>query len=106
MNTELKRIDFNYNWNNKLGCNAFTTFRVFNPEKYILDEEYDIYLKNQFVCKAKIIRIKILKLNEINSFISYIDTGYSEEEFKEIVKKMYPGADNKTFMFILLKKTK
>jgi hypothetical protein len=97
-------IKFSYNWNNKLNCKVYTTFRLFN-EKYQYNKRYKIYLKEEHIHDAIIEDMKIMKLDQINRFIAGIDTGYSVKEFKNIVLKMY-GEKAKTanFLFILLKK--
>ncbi|GIW22567.1 MAG: hypothetical protein KatS3mg068_1574 [Candidatus Sericytochromatia bacterium] len=100
-------IAFSYNWNNKLNNNAFTTFRLHNPNKYKEGMVYKIYLKDKYLFDAKIIDIKVLKLDKINDFISYLDTGYSKEEFLNIIKKMYKKIENledQLFDLILLKR--
>jgi len=98
------KIKFSYNWNNKLNCNVFTTFRIKN-EKYQVRNIYEIYLKEKYLFDAEIVSIKELKLDEVDDYISYLDTGYSVNEFKKIMKKMYrEKVDCLTFYLILLKK--
>lgn len=100
-------IKFSYNWNNKLDCSAFTTIRLHQPKKYIVGQDYEIYLKAPF-CIAKIVAIKQFKISQMNEFMAMIDTGYSVQETIEIIKKMYPNIDyeNQLFDFILLQKRK
>lgn len=99
-----EKIVFSYNWNNKLNCKAYTTFCLYNG-KYQIGKTYQIFLKDQHLYNAVIEDIKVLKLDQVNSFIAYIDTGYSVEEFKNIVKKMYgTKAETSLFCLILLKK--
>lgn len=105
MQVNSDKINFSHNWNNKLDCKAYTTFRIYNASKYQIGKTYKIYLKNQYLHDAVSIDIKILKLDKVNSFISYIDTGYSVDEFKNIVRKMYgEKAETSQFCLILLKK--
>ena len=100
------QIDFSYNWNNKLNSDAFTTFRVSNS-KYVIGQSYKIFLKKQYVKDCTIIDIKRIKLDQVNNFIAYLDTGYSVEEFTSLVKKMYPWAGvDQLYDFILLKTNK
>jgi hypothetical protein len=71
-------IKFSHNWNNKLDCHAFTTLRRSNPRRYAA----------------------------ISDFITWIDTGYSLDECKGILRKMYPDVIEQTpFDLVLLRKT-
>lgn len=97
-------INFSYNWNNKLNCKAFTTIRLKNVNKYQIGKEYNILLKKQLLKSAIIEDIKTIYFNQINEFIARVDTGYSAEETKNILKKMYSKINLETqpFSFILL----
>lgn len=98
-------INFSYNWNEKLNCNAFTTVRLENHKKYNVGSIYEIHLKNQLVKKCLIQDIKILKQSQFNQFIAYLDTGYSLGEFHKVIERMYPHIKknpNQKFMLILL----
>ena len=61
-----------------------------------------VSLKNKVMKLAKIVEIKTLKLSEFNEFMAHIDTGYSLDEFKKIVTRMYKHPDP-LMDFILLK---
>ena len=98
-------LDFTYNWNNKLDCQAFTTFRLHNPSKYAVGKTFDIYLKKKFVRQAQIIALKTLTLPQVNEFIARLDSGYDLEQFRTLVRTMYqkiPNLDNQPFDLILL----
>lgn len=97
-------INFSYNWNNKLNCKAFTTIRLKNVNKDQIGKEYNILLKKQLLKSAIIEDIKTIYFNQINEFIARVDTGYSAEETKNILKKMYSKINLETqpFSFILL----
>ena len=101
----MKRINFSYNWNNKINCKAFTTLRLSNRTKYKIDELYEIWLKKDFVKNGIIIDIKVLSLEQISEYIAYLDTGYSRDECVSIIKRMYKNVDFlKTKLdFILIK---
>ena len=98
-------INFSTNWNNKLDCMAFTTIRLKNSAKYQIGKKYEIHLKNTLKKRARIEDIKTIYFDQINQYIAYIDTGYSLEEVKKILIKMYPKINVQTqpFYFILLK---
>lgn len=92
----MKDLIFSYNWNNKLDCKCFTTIRL--SDKYQIGDEYKIVLKkgvNDVECKglAVIIDIKYFYLDQLNNFISHLDTGYSVQECKKIIVRMYADAD-------------
>jgi len=86
-------IDFNHNWNKKLDATAFTTIRLRNDYKYKIGAEFYINLKyeNRNINKgeARCVDVKYLKLDQINNFIAYLDTGYNVAECRRILKTMY-----------------
>lgn len=104
----MAEIGFSYNWNNKLGCNSFTTIRLHQPNKYQLNQVYQIKLKGEYLFDAQIIAIKPFMYNNLNEFIAHLDTGYSAEECKNIILKMYPNVnfETTTISLILLHKIK
>lgn len=83
----MKSIYFNYNWNNKLDCKAFTTMRL--SGNYNVGDLVEIKLKNKMHSFGKIVDAKCFKLKDINNFIAYLDTGYDKIECKKILEKMY-----------------
>ena len=98
-------LDFSYNWNNKLDCQSFTTFRLHNPQRYAIGKTFDIYLKNKFVRQAQIIALKTLTLSQVNEFIARLDSGYDLEQFRLLVRTMYkktPDLDKQPFDLLLL----
>lgn len=76
--------------------------------KYHIGEIVPIVLNGKTLYQAEIIDKKNFKIDKINNFISYIDTGYSPEETKKILYKMYKNKciDWKTQLltFYLLKR--
>jgi hypothetical protein len=58
--------------------------------------------------RGTIVAIKPFLLHQLNPFMSYLDTGYSVEECKTIINKMYPVVDfsTKQLAFILIVKDK
>ncbi|QAA81388.1 hypothetical protein EI546_06440 [Aequorivita sp. H23M31] len=102
----MKTINFSYNWNNKLECKAYTTLRLENPSKYKVGEVYDVTLKDEVLHTATIVDIKILRLDQLNDYIAYLDTGYNLDECRNIIKRMYSKVDfsTKKLAFILLRK--
>lgn len=102
------QINFSYNWNKKLDCNAFTTLRISNQGKYQLGNEYNICLKGKLLSVAKITAIKTMFPESFTEYVARLDTGYSVLECIEIIRKMYPKIDvmKTKFDFILLVKVK
>lgn len=103
----MNELRFSYNWNGKLNCNSFTTIRLKNDQKYFVGQELNVYLGKSLFGFYKIQSVKIIKLNQINDWIAYLDTGYDAEKTKNIVKEMYknkPSINVETadFHYILL----
>ncbi len=108
----MNNLKFSYNWNKKLFCNCFTTFRIYNRNKYQIGHIFNILLRVKKVykkiCEAELINIIVFKLDEIPEYFARIDTGYSKEDFITLVEKMYLKSDidvhQSRFMFLLFKK--
>ena len=82
-------LNFSYNWNNKLSAHAFTTIRLFNPAKYIIGCRYDVKRKGKFLKRVRIQDVRNIKLQDINDYVSYLDTGYSARECRDMIMTMY-----------------
>lgn len=106
-----KELKFSYNWNKKLDCNAFTSLRL--SGRFNVGDEVNIKLigkkalidKGLAICKGK----KRLTLDAINEYIALLDTGYSSDECKQIIKRMYPKInqwDTQPIYFYLFQKHK
>jgi hypothetical protein len=95
----MERIEFNYNWNQKLNCRSFSTVRIENPKKYILNQECQVVLKqagNRPEIMLGIARIKYITnflLYAVNPGISYLDANLSPDDYKIMVLKMYKNAN-------------
>ncbi|MEG1007530.1 MAG: hypothetical protein RSO15_14825 [Bacteroides sp.] len=99
-------IKFSDSWNGKLNCKCFTTFRLATT-KYQIGKTYRIELKGNFIGTATIKGMRIMKLNRVNEFISFLDAGYEPGAFVNMVKRMYknkvPDVMMADFYYILLK---
>lgn len=84
-----KDLEFTTNWNNKLNCDCFTTIRLHNPIKYCLGATFKVYLKGRYKGRAKLVDVRSVTIDQINNFISYIDTGYNAEECRKIIRTIY-----------------
>jgi len=86
---EEENLDFTYNWNNKLDCNAFSTLRIRNDKKYFVGARKNVRLKETKKGIADIVAVSYFTLDKINESIARLDTGYSVEQCREIIKTMY-----------------
>ncbi len=86
---EREPLKFTTNWNNKLNCSCFTTLRLHNPKKYYVGAKKDVYLDNRPKGPATIIGVQSFLLEQISEFVARIDTGYSADECKKIIREMY-----------------
>ncbi len=106
----LSAIPFSQNWNNKLTCQVFTTIRLHNPGKYQVGRKYNIILSSKKLCEAAIVSIKVIRIDQINDWVSLIDTALQPEDFKAMLRKMYckivKDWSTQTLDFILLSKAK
>lgn len=85
----MNKLEFSTNWNKKLNCKCFTTIRLHNPQKYFIGEVFAIMLNEKNVGFAKLKDLKQIKIDEINNFMSFLDTGYNAATTKEIIKNIY-----------------
>ncbi len=99
-------FDFSYNWNNKLDCQFFTTFRLHNPQKHILNMECEVYLKGHHHKNGKIADVRKMTLAQVNPFIAGLDAGYDVASFQKIVRTMYskkvPDVETALFDLVLI----
>lgn len=101
-----KDINFSANWNNKLDNKFFTTIRLQNKNKYQIGHYFNIYLKGMLYKKAVIKDIWVIHLGQLDQFTACLDTGYSLEQTKGILYKMYPGVEWKyQHIYVLLLET-
>ena len=97
-----KVLRFSTNWNNKLYCKMFSTIRLDNGY-YKPGEMFLVYLKNDFLYRTIIRESRSFLLHELPSISAALDTGYSLDDTKNIIRKMYPDKDwTKQKLVILL----
>lgn len=91
----MKELSFSYNWNKKLDCRCFTSIRL--SDRYKVGDQFKILLKSrkELVPKgcAQVIEIKEFYLDQLNAFISHLDTGYSVDQCRKIIERMYPNTN-------------
>ncbi len=94
-------IKFSYNWNNKLDNKAFTTIRIHNEQKYVTGREFIIELRGIKKGIATLQEKRVFKIDQLNEFMSFVDTGYNRGETIGILARMYKGKDIQNTFFDL-----
>ena len=92
----------------------FTTLRLRNNNKYKVGNRHKIILNEKGVLRdhgiGEIIAIRVLRLHQLNEFICGLDTGYTIDETKQILYKMYTDrvsdVNQAEFNLVLYKKEK
>lgn len=92
MPQDFPEIKFSSNWNNKLDCQVFPTFRV-KSKKFQVGNIYRIWQGKTYKGRARIMAINVIKLDQVSDTIALLDTGYTKKEFIEMVSKMYKNFD-------------
>ncbi|MDD4992153.1 MAG: hypothetical protein PHR83_07980 [Paludibacter sp.] len=96
------KIQFSYNWNNKLQNKAFTTIRLHNPNKYKVGNVYEIEINDNPKGTATLQDVRVLRIDQLNDFICYLDTGYNREQTINMLQRMYKNINLKTALFDFL----
>lgn len=94
-------IKFTTNWNNKLSCSAFTSLRLHNPTKFIVGREFSVMLNGRKMGTATLVTKYTLRVNQLNNYICYLDTGYNLQQTIGILEKMHSGINLETARFDL-----
>lgn len=84
----MDKLAFSNNWNGKLNCQYFTTIRL-QSKKFTVGNLMEVTLRGQRKGIVKVVDVKLLKLDQINSFIAGLDTGLSADDCKAMIRKMY-----------------
>ena len=91
----MKSISFSTNWNNKLSNDCFSTIRIWQPDIYVQGEEYKVWLKHQFRGIAELVLANQFEFRNLTEGMALLDTAYSAEECREIMRKMHTKYINK-----------
>jgi hypothetical protein len=85
-----KEIKFSNNWNGKLYCHYFTSIRLQSSywKKY---DYYKVMHDGVFSFRAQVIDKTEILLSQLKPYAAFLDTGYSLDETKNLLTKMYPG---------------
>jgi hypothetical protein len=65
-------------------------------------------LRSHEVGRGTIAEVKTLRIDQVNNYIAYLDTGYNAQECKDILRRMYSTVnwDNTMLALILVVKDK
>lgn len=89
----MQKITFLYNWNNKLFCDVFTTFRMRNPSKFKIGSEFmaELYRKDILILQkpVKLLAAAPFLLYSVPQSFCWLDSGYSKDQFIKVVTTMY-----------------
>lgn len=101
-----KEMRFNRNWNSKLSAVYFTSIRIHGT--YAVGDTVKVILTGAWLCDAKVVSVKKFMLNDMNDFMSCIDTGYRVDEAKTELINMYRKFDLNVqpLDFLLLEKVR
>lgn len=106
----MKTLTFSYNFNNKLSCRAFTTLRLADESRFKIGNQFLVADKKTEYGLFEVRDVKTLRLEDINAWISYIDTGYDQTTCKEMIRTMYKAKQidwsTQLLNFVLLVKIK
>lgn len=95
-------INFSTNWNNKLDCQAFTTMRLYNAKQHYAGRKVKLKLKGHDRGNGRIEAVKAFHIDKLSPYISYLDTGYSVDDCKNILKRMYSNINWDTTQLALI----
>ena len=88
----MKDLIFDFNYNNKLNCNAFTAIQPKDPSIKVGDE-FKIILKpiNAPIVKgvARVQSVRHFKFEQLNEFMAFIETGYSLDQTTKIFQRKH-----------------
>ena len=109
----MQNLVFTAAWNgsqfhNKIHCKYFTTLRLPNEKKYVLNERYAVYLSEKCIKSAKLIKITPCTLTQLTDTFFHLDTGYNKETSINIFKRIYRLKDNdeaSTIFWLMLYET-
>lgn len=89
----VKTWTFKTNWNNKLDCKYYTTFRFYNKGQLQKGDLVRCQLiENHKVVKDEVKQVYFIAkstLMEVNPWLCYLDTGYGYVSFINMVQTMY-----------------
>lgn len=89
---QVETIRFRRNWNNKLGCDFFTTIRLNSP-KYQRGNILRVILEERGVlrtiCDARVVEVRPLRIHQLNDWMCWLDSATDAPGAKELLWEMY-----------------
>lgn len=86
----MNNLKFSHNWNGKLYANTyFTTMRLWNERKYVIGENFEVYLGNEYLGVAQLRAVRRTTRAKLNEFVCGLDTGYAVAPTQQIIGRMY-----------------
>lgn len=101
----MENLIFSSNFNNKLNCKAFTTIRMYNKKIHWAGNVLNVVYNGIVIKQVTIWDVKILKLDKLNDWICFLDTGYNKIETTEMLYNMwknYNFTENTELAYMLL----
>lgn len=90
------KTEFTANWNGKLFNDNFGTVRMHNPGKYSIGDEHEIFLKSASMGIASIVSVRIIRYDQLNDALAYLDCGKPLQYLAGLLKKFYPDIKPET----------
>lgn len=99
-------IRFSKPWNNKVGCDYFTTIRPHDAARYHLGRRFNLEVEmpsgNIIQMPVRIIRVYTQKLAEIHEAIYITDMGMDKPNAVKEIKRIYNQINGDTALFDLI----
>lgn len=89
-----ENLNFDENYNGKLNCVCFTTFRLHDQVQNAVGAKKQVYLKGVFKGEAKIMSVSTMRLDQINVWASKLDAGMLPGAFCKLIKELYKDRRN------------
>lgn len=96
-------ILFDYDLTGKLINPVFTHIVFKNPIKYQINTVYNIYLKDIYLGKARLVNIEEVLFKNFTNHHSYINSGLPVDKFKQLLNYFFSNNninDNSVFYFM------
>ena len=100
-------LSFERDWNKKLKCDYFPTYRVHSP-KYELGNVLKVHLKGAYLFDAAVVQNTPMPLNRVTDMVAYLDAAMDAAAFRQTVYRLYghkwtmEQIDQANFCWVLL----
>lgn len=89
---EFFTLDFSQNWNNKLFCGCFLTFRRWNDLKYRLGAQYSVRLNDEELYRAVCVHRYGVRYEFIPDALAWQDVGQNAEGLRHELRRIWERA--------------